>query len=177
MVNADHLAVVRGASFMNHLVLLEAETGDLESILRGVKTMLARDSDPVRPTACPVTPGDSLYFLRDTDDGAVRVTATVARVLPLTGTTDEDLCRTLKEMQPRLQLTESQFNYWSTKPQVLLVEFESARKIDVIRVATYRIPERSVWIAFDAFRDITDQEVADENPTFTPGSRTGRSEI
>ena len=45
--------------------------------------------------------GDGLFFLRDTDEGAVRVRATVARVLPLTGTTHEGLSHTLKEMQPR----------------------------------------------------------------------------
>jgi len=162
---------------MNHLVLLEAGTGELESILRGVKTMLIGEHDPARPSACPVTPGDSLYFLRDTDDGAVRVRATVARVLPLTSTTDQDLSQTLKEMQPRLQLTEYQYNYWSAKRQALLVEFENARKIDVIRIASNRIPDRSDWIAFEAFRDITDQDVPDENPTLTPRSRTGRSEI
>ena len=141
---------------MNHLVLLEAEAGELESILRGVKTMLAREPEPAHPTAHPVTPGDGLFFLRDTDEGAVRVRATVARVLPLTGTTHEGLSHTLKEMQPRLQLTEDQYNRWSAKRQVLLVEFESADKVDVIHVAPNRIPDPSDWIAFGELREITE---------------------
>jgi hypothetical protein len=156
MVDADYLAVIRGAPFMNHLVLLEAVAGELESILRGVKTMLAREPVPGRPTAHPVTPGDDLFFLRDTDEGAVRVRATVARVLPLTGTTREGLSHTLKEMQSRLQLTEDQYNHWSAKRQVLLVEFESAHKVDVIHVAPNRIPGPSDWIAFGELREITE---------------------
>ena len=156
MVDADHLAVIRGAPFMNHLVLLEAGTGELESILRGVKTMLIGEHDPARPTASPVTPGDGLFFLRDTDEGAVRVRATVARVLPLSGTTHEGLSHTLKEMQPRLQLTEDQYNHWSTKRQAFLVELESAHKVDVIHVAPNRIPDPSDWIAFGELREITE---------------------
>ena len=140
---------------MNHLVLLEAEAGELESILRGVKTMLARGSDPAQPTCQPVSPGDSLFFLRDTDDGAVRVRATVTRVLLQTSSNDEDLSHTLKEMQPRLQLTEGQYNHWAGRLRVLRVEFANARKMNVIQVAPNRIPEPSGWIAFGELREIT----------------------
>jgi len=141
---------------MNHLVLLDAQAGELESILSGVKTMLVREFDPAQATAHPVTPGDSLYLLRNRHDCAVRVRATVARVLLLTGTTPEDLSHTLKEMQPRLQLTEDQYNHWSAKRQVLLVEFESAHKVDVIHVAPNRIPDPSDWVAFGELREITE---------------------
>ena len=141
---------------MNYLVLLEAVAGELESILRGVKTMLVREPEPAHPTAHPVTPGDGLFFLRDTDEGAVRVRGTVARVLPLTGTTHEGLSHTLKEMQPRLQLTEDQYNHWSTKRQAFLVELESAHKVDMIHVARNKIPGPSDWIAFGELREITE---------------------
>jgi hypothetical protein len=62
-----------------------------------------------------------------------------------------DLSQTLKEMQPRLQLTEDQYNHWSAKGQALLVEFGSAQKIDVIHVALDKITDRSHWISFEAF--------------------------
>jgi len=156
MVDTDYLATIRGVPFMNHLVLLDAQAGELESILSGVKTMLVREFDPAQATAHPVTPGDGLYFLRNRDDCALRVRATVARVLLLTGTTPEDLSHTLKEMQPRLQLTEDQYNQWSVKRQVFLVEFESAHKVDVIHVAPNRIPDPSDWVAFGELREITE---------------------
>jgi len=155
---------------MNHLVLLDAQAGELESILSGVKTMLVREFDPAQPTAHPVTPGDSLYFLRNRDDWALRVRAAVVRVLPLTNSADQDLSHALKEMQPRLQLTENQYNCWSARRQLLLVEFDSAHKIEVIHVALNRIPDPSDWIAFEEFRDIPEQEVAHEHHTVTPRS-------
>jgi hypothetical protein len=136
---------------MNYLVFLDASAGELEKILSGVKTMLVKEFDPAQTTAHPVIPGDSLYFLRDQDECALRVKATVVRVLFFTNCMGEDLSHILKEMQPRLQLTEDQYNYWSAKGQVLLVEFGSAQKIGVIQVTSNEINDRSDWIPFEAF--------------------------
>jgi hypothetical protein len=136
---------------MNHLVFLDTRAGELEKILSGTKTMLIKEFDPAQTTAHPVGPGDSLYFLRNQDDCAVRVKATVVRVLFFANSLDEDLSHTLKELQPRLQLTEDQYNYWSAKKQVLLVEFGSAHKIGVIPIAAHKIADRSDWMAFEEF--------------------------
>jgi hypothetical protein len=140
---------------MNHLVFLDRRAGELEKILSGIKTMLIKEFDPAQSAARPVRPGDSLYFLRDKDDCAVRVEATVVRVLHFTNRLDEDLSHTLKEMQPRLQFTEDQYNYWSAKRQVLLAEFESAHKISMVYVAPDKIARSSDWIAFEDFSFIT----------------------
>jgi hypothetical protein len=122
--------------------------------------MLVKEFDPARAAGQPASPGDSLYFLRNKNDCAVRVQATVVRVLYLTNSMDQDLAHTLKEMQPRLQLTEDQYNHWSAKQQVVLVEFGSANKIGAIHVAPNKIADRSDWIAFEDFRLFTEQEDA-----------------
>jgi hypothetical protein len=140
---------------VNHLVFLDTRAGELEKILSGVKTMLVKEFDPAQTTAHPVSPGDNLYFLRDNGECAVRVQATAERVLYLTNRLDQDLSQPLKEMQPRLQLTEDQYNYWSARKQVLLVEFDSAHKIDVIHVASSKIADRWDWIAFEESSLIT----------------------
>ncbi len=140
---------------MNHLVFLDAQAGELEKILSGVKYMVVKDIDPEHSTAYAVSPGDSLYFLRNNDECDLRVKATVVRVRFFSKNLNEDLSQYLKEMQPRLQLTEEQYRYWSAKKQVLLVEFESAQKIGVIHLALDELIERSNWIAFDAFSVLT----------------------
>jgi hypothetical protein len=140
---------------VNHLVYLDTRAGELERILSGVKTMLIKEFGPARTTAYPVRPGDSLYFVRDNGECAVRVKATVTRVLSLTRNPDEDLSRILKELQPRLQLTEDQYNYWSARDQVLLVEFESAHKTGVIHVAPRKTADRSDWVDLEEFGLIT----------------------
>ena len=147
---------------MNHLVFLNAQAGELERILSGVKTMLVKEFDPAQTAAQPVQPGDSLYFLRDNDEWAVRVQATVLRVLPTLDSQDQTLSQTLKELQPRLQLTEEQYNYWAAKQQALLVEFASAQKIGVIQVAPEKTADRADWIAIEDFGLITEGKAADQ---------------
>jgi hypothetical protein len=136
---------------MNHLVFLDTRAGDLEKILSGVKCMLVKEIDPQQSALYPLNRGDGLYFLKEKDDCALRVKATVKRVLTIINSLDEDLPRTLKEMQPKLQLTEDQYNCWSAKEQVLLVEFECAQKISVIQIAPDKVSDRSDWIAFEEF--------------------------
>jgi hypothetical protein len=140
-------------TYMNYLVFLE--TGELEKILSGIKTILLKEFDPSRCGDQPVRPGDSLYFLRDKDEYALRVKANIIRVfLPGNGLT-EDLSQPLKELQPRLQLTEDQYNHWSAKKQVLSVEFDCAHKINMIHVAPNKITDRSDWMPFEEFSLIT----------------------
>ena len=134
---------------MNHLVFLDSHAGELEKILSEVKTMILKVFDPEKPSVHPVIPGDSLYFLRNQDGCTVRVKATVVRVLPYMNSLSKDRSQILKEMQPRLQLTEYQFAYWSEKCHLLLVEFNSAQKIAAIHIAPNKIEDRSDWIAFD----------------------------
>jgi hypothetical protein len=133
---------------MNYLVFLDEQAGELEKILSGIKSMLVKEFDPTRSAGKPVRPGDSLYFLRNKDECNLRVKATVVGVLFYTNRMDDDLSHILKEMQPRLQLTEDQYNTWSEKQKILLVEFEAAHKIDVIHVASNKISD---WMAFEEF--------------------------
>ena len=134
---------------MNHLVVLDTRAGELEKILSGVKTMLIQEFDPAQRPACSVNPGDVLYLLKDNGESAVRVQATVVRVLPAMGNLDRGLSCVLKEMQSRLQLTEDQYSYWSAKERILLVELGSAHKIGAIHVALPKIAGRTHWIPFE----------------------------
>jgi hypothetical protein len=134
---------------MNYLVFLDPYAGELEKILSGVKSMILSEFNSGQLPAQIVRPGDSLYFLRNNGDYTLRVRATVVRVLLPVNSLDEELSRTIKELQPRLQLTEDQYNYWSTRKELLLVEFEAAQKIAVINVAPNKVNGRSDWIAFE----------------------------
>jgi hypothetical protein len=141
---------------MNYLVFLDAQAGELEKILSGVKTMVVKEFFPSQPAVQTVRPGDSLYFLRDKDDCTLRVKAIVVRVQFITNRLNEDPSQALKEMQPRLQLTEEQYNHWCVKGQVLLVEFDAAHKIGMIHITPDKIPDRSDWIPFEAVHLITE---------------------
>lgn len=134
---------------MNYLVILDPSAGELEKILSGIKSMLVKELCPAQPAVFSVNPGDSLYFLRSKEDTTLRVKATVIHVMCFTSNLTEDFTHTLKEMQPRLQFTEEQYNYWAAKKQMILVEFGSAQKINPVQLAEGKIPDQSNWIAFN----------------------------
>jgi hypothetical protein len=140
---------------MNYLVFLDAGAGELEKILSGTKSMVLKEFNPTSASFQEVGPGDNLYFLRNRGDCDLRVKATVSRVLSHNDSTADDLLVILKELQPRLQLTEEQFNYWSAKKQAQLIEFEGAHKINPIHVSHCNITDTSDWLAFENFDLIT----------------------
>ena len=136
---------------MNRRVFLDVQAGELEKILSGVKTMLVKEFVP----AHPICQGDSLFFLRDREDCTVRVKAAVAQVLYMGVYLDGDLSQVLKELQHNLHLTEDQYNAWSAKQQVLLVKLDAAQKVDLIHVSPGKTADRSDWISFATFDEIT----------------------
>jgi hypothetical protein len=146
---------------MNHLVFLDAQAGELEKILSGVKTMVVKNVDPTPPTEQLVRPGDDLFFVRNNDECAVRVKATVVRVLTTNHDADEDVSHILKELQPRLQLTEDQYNYWSGRKRAAFIEFEAAGKIPEFLIAPGKIIDRTRWIAFEEIPQLTEEGAKD----------------
>jgi hypothetical protein len=136
---------------MNYLVYLDPHAGELEKILSGTKSMVVKEFDPLQPATHSVKPDDILYFLRGKDETILRVKAIVIHVVLFTSNLAEELSIFLKEMQPRLQFTEEQYNYWSVRKQVMLVEFYEPRKIPVINLKAETFKDRSNWIAFEKF--------------------------
>jgi hypothetical protein len=136
---------------MNYLVFLDLGAGELEKILSGVKSMVIKEIKPEETTTQPLMPGDSLYFLRNIVARDIRVKATIKSIWAVSSGPAGDISSQLKEMQPKLQLTEEQFMYWCSKKQVLLVEFECAQKVGVIHLDLDEVKGQSDWIAFQAF--------------------------
>ena len=141
---------------MNYLVFLDPQAGELEKILSGTKSMILKESCEASASKRAVSLGDGLYFLRKKGDCDLRVKATVSRILFVKKQMDDDLSHILKELQPRLQLTEEQYNHWSVKKQAQLVEFKGAHKIGPIHIPDGKFTESSDWMAFEDFILITE---------------------
>jgi hypothetical protein len=134
---------------MNYLVFLNAQASELEKILSGTKSMVVREVVPTHADVRLVAPGDSLYFLRNKDDCNVQVKATVTSVLPIMMNIYEDNVHLLNELQPKLQLTEEQYNRWTNIKHAQLVEFVNAHKIGPFHISVSLPNGRSEWVAFE----------------------------
>jgi hypothetical protein len=140
---------------MNYLVFLDPIAGELEKILSGTKSMVMKEFSPASASGQIISRGDNLYFLRNKDDCYLRVKANVSRVLSFTSQTEGDLAQVLKEFQPRLQMTEEQFNHWSVIKHTQLIEFEGAQKIGPIHISDCKLTKQSDWMAFEDFDLVT----------------------
>ncbi len=136
---------------MNHLIYLNPQSGELEKILSGTKTMILKESGDERSDQDKVNPGDSLFFIRGTHETTLRVKATVINVIYAANQVGSQLESTLKELQSKIQLTEDQFSFWSRRKQVMLVEFLPAHKIEGIEILARKAIDGSGWISFEDF--------------------------
>jgi len=132
---------------MDHIVFLDAQTGELEKVLSGVKTMIVSDFDVSHSPLDMVQPGNKLFFLRNNGECLVQVMATTIRVFVLENNSDEQLSQFLKERQPRLHLTENQYNIWAKKNRAVFIEFDLAHKIPAIRIAIDKIKDEFGWVS------------------------------
>ncbi len=134
---------------MDHLVLLAPKSGELEKILQGVKRMIVQKIPPSQEPFAEVRSGDTLYFLRPSDAGVVRVKATIRNAFLFQADTEQEMSLRLKELQVNLQLTEPQYEHWVTKKQALFVEFEQVDKSPLIRIDRDKFMTHSDWISIE----------------------------
>ncbi len=106
---------------MDHIVLLEAESRELDWMQRGLKTMLARGLMDRRPPYGQVREGDTLYLVPD-DEGVVKAKATVKKVINSRTLTPEESAELIASNQGALQLTADQVKRLVGKRYLVLVE-------------------------------------------------------
>ncbi len=131
---------------MRYIVFLDAQAGEREKILSGVKRIVVGEPESYMLAEALIKPGDALYFLRDNGERTVRVQATIVRAWLFEESESENLAHHLKELQTRLCLTEDQFRYWSTRNQAFFIEFKAAQKIPAFQIAPEKITCPTRWI-------------------------------
>jgi len=98
--------------------------------------MVVKDIDPEHLNAHTISQVTALYFLRNNDECDLQVKATVVRVLFFTKKLNEDLSHYLKELQPKLQLTEEPSTTTGLqRNRSTCPSLKSAQKIGVIHLA------------------------------------------
>lgn len=118
--------------------------------------MIVQKIPPSQEPFAEVRSGDTLYFLRNTDESVVRVKATVLNAFLYQADTEKDMSLRLKELQVNLQLTEPQYDHWATKNRALFVEFEHVHKSALIRIDRNKYVGQSEWISIEDISSISD---------------------
>ena len=119
---------------MEHVVYLDTQSGEMENLLVGKKTMIVRGAAGRKLPYGRVNPGDILYFLNNDGKGLVQARAKVCQVLNSEPLTSEASQKLLADHQDALQLTEKQQQRWRGKRYLVLITVGAIQELEPFQI-------------------------------------------
>jgi hypothetical protein len=119
---------------MDHVVYLDAQAKEMESLVTGTKKMIIRGATGRKMPYGRVSSGDVLYFINNNAEGVIKAKAKVKMVLNSDKMSKEESIALVEGYQDKLQLTARQFKRWAGKRYIVLVEVD-----EVIEVTPFPI--------------------------------------
>jgi len=139
---------------MDHVVYVDAEAGEIEDLLTGVKSMIIRAAEVKDLPPCQVNQGDILYFIKNNTESRVEARGVVSSVLKYENLTEEESFETIIRNQDRLQLPDEQFDKLAGKRCLVLIGLNEIEKIQSFRIDNKDFSGMDDWIAVGNIKDI-----------------------
>jgi hypothetical protein len=131
---------------MDHLVCTDERTGELEGLIRGTRTMIARGVGERSAPYGAVDSGDSLYFAHSGASGVVCAKAIVARVVSSGWLTEKKAAAHLARYQERLRLTKEEIKLWSKKRYLVLIGVDDVARVSPFTVDRVGLGRQDDWL-------------------------------
>jgi hypothetical protein len=131
---------------MDHIVYLDAGSGEIENLLHGKKSMIIRGSHGRRMPHGNVNLGDNLYFIDNACDGEIRAKGTVSSVFCSEMLTVEESFEIIIRNQDKLQLPDNQFDRIAGKRFLILIGLENIIRIEQFRFNNIRSLITDDWL-------------------------------
>ena len=114
---------------MDHIVYLDAQAKEQESLLSGRKTMILRGATGRKLPHGRVDIGDMLYFINNNAEGMARAKAKVKSAFHSEKMNEDESRALVMKNQPQLRLTEKQMKRWAGKRYLVLIEVSDVKEI------------------------------------------------
>jgi len=114
---------------MDHVVYLDIKSNELENLLSGKKSMIIRGATGRKVPYGKVNVGDILYFINNNAEGEIKAKGVVSSVFNSEKMTKDESIALVKKYQDKLKLTAKQFQKWSGKRYIVLIEIKNIKKI------------------------------------------------
>jgi hypothetical protein len=131
---------------MDHVVYLDAQAKELESLLSGNKTMIIRGATGRKLPHGRVDAGDMLYLINNNAEGMVRAKAKVKSAFHSEKMTEEESRALVEKNQHKLSLTEKQMKRWAGKRYIVLVEVANVEKIPPFAIDKSNYGNMDDWL-------------------------------
>lgn len=106
---------------MDHVVYLDSQAKELDSLLSGRKKMIIRGAAGRKIPHGRVHTGDVLFFINNNAEGTVRAKAHVTTVIHSEKLNEEESRALVLQYQPQLCLTGKQLARWAGKRYLVLI--------------------------------------------------------
>ena len=137
---------------VDHVVYVDARDGELEKLLSGAKTMIARGATGRKLPHGRVRAGDRLFFTRNNGEGLVRASAAVSEAFHSEKLDSETSRLMIESNQGKLQLGEALRKRWSGKRFLVLVSVQDVTELEPFAI------DRSAYSSMDDWLPVGDIE-------------------
>ncbi|MFQ3548337.1 MAG: hypothetical protein SNJ70_01125 [Armatimonadota bacterium] len=131
---------------MDHVVYLDAKAKELENLIPGKKTMIIRGAAGRKLPHGRVFENDILYFINNNAEGEVKAKAVVKSVFNSDKLTADESAKLVKDNQDKLQLTDKQFERWSGKRYLVLIEVSNIELITPFAIDKSNYGNMDDWL-------------------------------
>jgi hypothetical protein len=115
---------------MDHVVYLDAESKELENLIKGNKSMIIRGAAGRKIPHGHVNEGDILYFINNNGEGKIKARGVVSSVISSDKLSIEESFKTIINYQDKLQLPDKQFSKLAGKQYLVLIDLNDIHEIE-----------------------------------------------
>jgi hypothetical protein len=139
---------------MDHVVYVDARARELEKLLTGEKSMIARGAAGRKLPHGRVNSGDRLFFIQNNGDGQVRASALVSEVLHSEKLVEDQSRDLLKTNQPKLALTPEQVKRWASNRYLVLVEVKDVQAAGPFPIDRSKYGNMDDWLLVEKIENV-----------------------
>ena len=140
---------------MDHVVYLDAQAKELESLLSGSKTMILRGATGRKLPHRRVDKGDMLYFINNNAEGMVRAKAKVKSAFHSEKMNEDESRALVMKNQPQLRLTEKQMKRWAGKRYLVLIEVSDVKEIQPFAIEKSKYSNMDDWLLVEKIESVS----------------------
>jgi hypothetical protein len=119
---------------MDHIVWLDAESNELENLVKGNKSMIIHGAKERKFLHENIKEGDELYFINKIGETYVKARGLIASVFYSEELSVEESFETIIRHQDKLQLSDLQFEKHAGKKFLVLIELDDIEEIRPFRI-------------------------------------------
>jgi len=139
---------------MDHVVYLDTQAKELETLLSGQKTMIIRGATGRKLPHGRVQAGDVLYFINNNAEGTIRARAVVSGSFHSEKLNEDESRALVRQNQSKLCLTPKQEARWAGKRYLVLIEVAEVKLVTPFAIDKSNFGNMDDWLPVEEIESV-----------------------